>query len=113
MLPKFLITGGHLFKHEWQHDAFILLGIDEIDCTRNGALLFVSIEKAYDRSQICFLQGDNGTFFLKLLDPSLENVSLFSDVEKYVNQSECASIGRTVESVMASLQTALSIHGIF
>ena len=111
LLPKFLVIGGHLFKHEWASDAEILLGIKSIDSTRNGALLFLPIEKAYNRSQICFLEGKNEMFYLKLLDPNLAEVSLYSIIEKHVNAVECAKMGKTVDFVLESLKSALSIEG--
>jgi hypothetical protein len=111
-LPKFLVTGSHLFKHEWAIEAWILLRISNIDSSRNGLLLFIPIEKAYDQSQLCFLKSDGeDSFYLKLLDPSIRQVALFDECKKFVNESECNDIGKSVSEVLSILETKLTVDG--
>ena len=50
ILPKQTVNGAHLFKREWKEQAHVL-GIDDIDDTRNGLPLWVPIEWAYDTSR--------------------------------------------------------------
>ena len=50
VLPKQTVIGAHLFKHEWKERTDII-GIDDIDDTRNGLPLWRPIEWAFDTSR--------------------------------------------------------------
>ncbi len=50
VLPSSTVIGAHLFKHGWKEQIHII-GIDNIDDTRNGLPLWKPIEWAYDTSR--------------------------------------------------------------
>jgi hypothetical protein len=110
--PKFLVTGSHIFKHEWAGDAWILLRIRNINSSRNGLLLFSPIEKAFNRSQLCFLKSeDEDSFYLKILDPSIRDFVLFDECKKFVNKEDCKKMNKTRHEVLSFLKDALSGDG--
>ena len=79
MLPSSLVIGGHIFKREWfKFDVHkTLLNMEDIDCARNGFLLFKPVEWAFDRSMLFFdLDSTSGDFFLRILDPSIRSRQL-------------------------------------
>ncbi len=104
-LPKSLVIGGHIFKHEWAGvQAEVLLGIENINSSRNGLLLFCPIEKAFDRSALCFLKADNDdAFYLKLLDPNIRDITLLDACKKYVVDD--------MDEVLATLKDRLTVDG--
>lgn len=108
-LPSFLVIGSHMFKHEWASDAQVILKFNNINNPRNGLLLFQPLEKAFDRSQLCFVKclTNNDQFTLKLLDQNLRNRSLFEACVQYVTETSCATIDKTVEQVCTLLESRL------
>ena len=50
MLPGNTVIGAHLFKHKWK-DHVHVIGIDDIDDTRNGLPLWKPVEWAFDTSR--------------------------------------------------------------
>jgi len=112
VLPNFLVIGAHIFKHEWASDAKILLGIDNIDSTRNGLLLLQPIEKAFDRSRLCFLKGrSQNSFCLKILDPALREQDLLASCLPYITEAECKKLESSFDDVRNSLANSLTIDG--
>lgn len=111
-LPKFLVIGSHLFKHGWGSVmAHTILGIENIDSTRNGLLLFQPIEKAFDRSQLCFLKSPNDdSFYLKLLDPRIRNISLLDQCLPFISVKECINYGKSIEEVISLLKKCLTFE---
>ena len=108
----FLVIGAHLFKHEWASDAEILLGIKDIESTRNGLLLLGAIEKAYDRSRLCFLKSStNDSFCLRILDPSLRGADLLAASTEFITKEECDKVGFSVDGAMIILAKLLTIDG--
>jgi hypothetical protein len=109
---SFLVIGAHLFKHEWASDADILLGIKNIESTRNGLLLLGAIEKAYDRSRLCFLKSStSNSFCLRILDPSLRGVDLLAASTEFITKKECIKIGRSVDEAIAKVTNLLTVDG--
>lgn len=112
LLPSFLVIGAHIFKHEWASDAAILLGITKIDSTRNGLLLFQPIEKAFDRSQLCFVkEAGKGSFQLKILDPSLRGQDLFTSCLKLIRKEDCEKLQLSLTDVQNTVSNALVNNG--
>ena len=111
-LPNFLVVGAHIFKHEWAGDAEILLGITNIDSTRNGLLLFQPIDNAFGRSQLCFLKEDGeDSFRLKILDPSLRDKDLLSSCLKFISKEACKTLNLSVTDVQNTVSSALDNNG--
>lgn len=108
-LPTFIVIGSHVFKHEWAEDAEILLGIKNIDSTRNGFLLFQPIEKAYHhRSQLCFVKEQkDSSFCLKILDPSLREQDLLAACKPFLSDTICAKAGISVDQAASDIAEAL------
>lgn len=50
LLPKQTVIGAHLFKHEWKERIHVI-GIEDIDDTRNGLPLWKPVEWAFDSSR--------------------------------------------------------------
>jgi hypothetical protein len=76
-LSRKVVIGAHIFKHEW-NILSRFVGLDDIDDKGNCILLFAPIEKAFDRSEICFLVDAHGKFVLKLLNKNLQGVKLYN-----------------------------------
>lgn len=75
-LPKSTIIGAHLFKWEWADDAY-LLGVQDINDTRNGMPLWKPLKWAYDSSRLCFTYSKaTSQFIANILDPSILPVKL-------------------------------------
>ncbi|KAI3659777.1 hypothetical protein MP638_000906 [Amoeboaphelidium occidentale] len=111
-LPKFLVSAFHVFKRKWAADSYYLLDFDDVDSFRNGLLLFQPIERAFNRSQLCFLKANREySLFLRLLDPGLRGITLFDACLPLINEIDCASIGKTVDEVLSVLQSKLSVNG--
>ena len=50
VLPKQTVVGAHLFKHKWK-DRSHVIGIEDIDDTRNGLPVWKPVEWAFDTSR--------------------------------------------------------------
>jgi hypothetical protein len=112
LLPSFLVIGAHIFKHEWAKDAPILLGIKNIDSTRNGLLLFHPIEKAFDCSQLCFVKNEGeGAFQLKILDPSLRDQELLTSCLKFISEKDCQNLNLSLSEMHDIVSEALFRNG--
>lgn len=70
-LPRRFIIGSHIFKRALAHLSSELLGFENIDDVRNGLLLFLPIETAFDQFRLCFVRKDSG-FFCHILDKDLK-----------------------------------------
>lgn len=70
-LPRSTVIGAHLFKWEWAEDVY-LLGVQDINDTRNGLPLWKPLEWAYDTSRLCFTYNKaTCQFIANILDPSI------------------------------------------
>lgn len=111
-LPKFLVSAFHVFKPKWAADSYYLLDFDDVVSSRNGLLLFQPIERAFNRSQLCFLKANReDSLFLRLLDPGLRDITLFDACLPLINEIDCASINKTVDEVLSALQITLTVNG--
>lgn len=113
------VIGAHLFKHEWHHLRKIA-GLDDIDDLGNTFLLFAPIEKAFDRSWICFhvdkmadrsnmntlsssssspffVPGSSTLFKLKLLKTDLKNKTLYESAKEFgVHDADMVDLDRNL-----------------
>ena len=71
--PRDQVRASHIIKHCTDGNSLSLFGLPpDIDHNRNGLLLLVPIEKAFDRKDICFLRTTNPEqLIVKVLNPSL------------------------------------------
>ena len=68
--------GAHLFEWEWTDDAY-LLGVQDINDTRNGLPLWKPLEWAYDSSRLCFMYNKaTSQSIANILDPSILPVEM-------------------------------------
>ncbi len=74
-LPRHLVIGAHVFKHEWAYLAKDVLDIDDVDDVRNGLLLYRPLEWAFDTGRLVFVL-DAGALVLRVLDPAIRELSL-------------------------------------
>ena len=111
-LPKFLVIGSHIFKHEWAKQVQKLLGFNNINDPRNGFLLFQPIEKAFDSSRLCFIyNSEKKDFCLKILDPSLKNESILSSCKTFISAKLCGEWGSSVDEVIDIVGASLTENG--
>ena len=76
-LPRNVVVGAHLFKHEWADLAKQLLDIDSIDDARNGLLLYKPLEWAFDTGRLAFVWDRvTQSFVAHVLDPAVLELSL-------------------------------------
>jgi hypothetical protein len=59
VLPRNTVIGGHLFKRKWK-DRSHIIGIDDVDDTRNGLPLWKPVEWAFDTSRYRIVTLLNG-----------------------------------------------------
>ena len=86
-LPRHLVIGAHLFKHEWADLAKKLLDIDSVNDVRNGLLLYKPLEWAFDTGRLMVV-AESGEFIVRLLDPAIREVSLHAKAAQMVHKSE-------------------------
>ena len=86
-LPRHLVVGAHLFKHEWSDLAKMLLGIDSVDDARNGLLLYKPLEWAFATGRLMVVL-ESGQFVVRLLDPGIREVSLHAKAVQLTHKSE-------------------------
>jgi hypothetical protein len=85
-LPRHLVIGAHLFKHEWSFVAKEVLDIDDVDDIRNGLLLYKPLEWAFDTGRLTFVL-DAGAFIVRVLDPSIRELSLHAKAAQLLCKS--------------------------
>ena len=86
-LPRHLVVGAHLLKHEWSDLAKMLLGIDSVDDARNGLLLYKPLEWAFATGRLMVVL-ESGQFVVRLLDPGIREVSLHAKAVQLTHKSE-------------------------
>jgi hypothetical protein len=110
---SFLVAGAHIFKHEWAADTDFLLGFEKINNPRNGLLLLMPIQKALDRSRLCFTMTD-GRYRITILDPNLRDVELFDACLPFITKSECEKVpggSVSVDDVISATRESLTVNG--
>ena len=78
--PSSVIIASHLFRRANQHIASDLLGIDDIDCDKNGLLLFSPIEKAYDDFNLGFVKNKDGQLVCKIFNRNILTDLLYDNL---------------------------------
>lgn len=79
-LPSSVVIASHLFRRANQHIAPDLLGIEDIDCDKNGLLLFKPIEKAYDDFHLGFIKNGEGELVCKVFNRNILTVLLYDNL---------------------------------
>jgi HNH endonuclease len=91
-IPATSIIASHIFKFKFRNDCNDLLNFEDINHERNGLLLFLPIEHAFDRSHITFIYNkDISQFVLKLLKPGLSELT-FRDYIKKENDVDTTNL---------------------
>lgn len=70
-LPSSTVIASHLFKWEWA-ECVHLLGLEDVNDTRNGLPLWKPLEWAFDSSRLCFTYNkDSDQFIANVLGPNI------------------------------------------
>ena len=124
-LPKQIVVASHLWKRAWNscvkthvllmfsdllqlklrictgllltvvYSLKHLVGIEEINSSRNGLLLFRPIEWSFNNSRAIFVRDELGNWVYTLLDQGLRNVQLidkFVELERKQKNSDVSSL---------------------
>jgi len=84
------------FAYRWSY----LVGIEDINSSRNGLLLFRPIEWSFDNSRAMFVRDPMGNWVYNLLDQGLCNVQL---IDKFIELESASSDPSKVREVGASV----------
>ncbi|KAK1945308.1 hypothetical protein P3T76_003841 [Phytophthora citrophthora] len=71
-LPSSVVIGSHIFRRACAPLQDWIVGIDNVDYTRNGLLLFKPIKSSMDNLDIAFLDNQYDQFTLKVFNPSIK-----------------------------------------
>ena len=109
-LPRKVVIGAHLFKHEWADLAKPLLDIDSIDDARNGLLLYKPLEWAFDTGRLAFVWDRvTQSFVAHVLDPDVRELSLHQKAAELLS-SDVSDVAQH-HKLLGHQTTFGSIHG--